>query len=130
MSFIIWGWGSETNGTPTGKQRCPHCKRLTFHEKVELNKHFDLFFIPVYNYGNKSWMRCNACGYEYGGGDGPGTGVTDGFSQLLKIYLFILFLVIVVFFVIPLLVLFAVGAVTVAGFLAMFLAMVAGMMGS
>jgi len=129
MSFIIWGWGSETKGTPTGKQKCPHCKHVAFHEKLDLNKHFDLFFVPVYNYGNKSWLRCNACGYDYGGSDSPATGVTDGFSQFLKMYLFLIFLVVVVFIVIPLLVLFAVGATVVFGFLGFFLSMMAAMMG-
>ena len=60
MLFI---WGTSVSVVPHGKtkQLCPRCGEQTNHTSETWIKRFSLFFIPLFETGRDTVMRCNRC---------------------------------------------------------------------
>jgi len=60
MLFI---WGTSIDVIPNGKTThfCPRCAQETNHSSETWIKRFSLFFIPLFETGRDSVLRCNRC---------------------------------------------------------------------
>jgi hypothetical protein len=56
-------WGTSVSVVPHGKttQYCPRCREQTNHTSETWIKRFSLFFIPLFETGRDTVMRCNRC---------------------------------------------------------------------
>jgi len=64
--FVIFGMKKRPKIIEIKKKKCKHCKKNTFHQKIQIKNYFTLFFIPLIPFGSQEIEICNACGYQYG----------------------------------------------------------------
>jgi hypothetical protein len=61
--FLLFGTKTKPEQKGSVKFPCSNCKRETIASIIEIKKFFTLFFIPLIPYGDKTFIRCNVCGF-------------------------------------------------------------------
>lgn len=58
--------GQRKRTTPMGQLviRCPKCRKQGYHEIARVQRHFTLFWIPLFPLGKVTTAVCNNCGYK------------------------------------------------------------------
>lgn len=58
--------GYRSRGKPMGQLRftCTKCGQNSFHQVVRMERHFTVFWIPLFPIAKFTTLTCNNCGYK------------------------------------------------------------------
>ena len=61
--FIIFGWGHvrTTHLWNTAELTCPNCHNTTRWQVIKIQHWFTLFFLPIFPYSTKHYLKCPIC---------------------------------------------------------------------
>ena len=60
--ILLFGYRSQPKVEGGLKHICASCNRQTIHAIVRVMKWFTFFFIPIFPFSNKLFMKCSLCG--------------------------------------------------------------------